>query len=177
MIDNAPLVIWQILRLEFSHYDFENRGTISAADLGLSMAASADLSMFHHYLDRVQDLTTDPHFASMRISLEVRTQGYLTLHKSLYFVVFHLQCPGVCYWLISYVFCCANWHHFSVGWKVLSCVIFYGLRNFKEHSSRLLLLVLRLEKQTMGWKQQHENCHRCQCDITIDICASDVRQF
>lgn len=48
------------------------------------MAASADLSMFHHYLDRVQDLTTDPHFASMRISLEVRTQGYLTLVKSLY---------------------------------------------------------------------------------------------
>lgn len=97
MIDITPLVIRQILRLEFSHYDLENQGTISAADLGLSMAASADLSMFHHYLDRVQDLTTDPHFASMRISLEVGTQGYLTLVKSLYFVVFHLQFSGACY--------------------------------------------------------------------------------
>ena len=29
----------------------------------------------------------------------------------------------------------------------------------------------------MGWKQQHENCHRCQCDIPIDICESDIRHF
>jgi hypothetical protein len=62
----------QITRLEFAHYDFENRGSISATDFGLSMAASADISMMNHYLDRVEDLANDPHFASMRITLEVR---------------------------------------------------------------------------------------------------------
>jgi hypothetical protein len=62
----------QITRLEFAHYDFENRGSISATDFGLSMAASADISMMNHYLDRVEDLASDPHYATMRITLEVR---------------------------------------------------------------------------------------------------------
>ena len=62
----------QIIHLEFAHYDFDNQGTIAATDFGLSMAASADLSKINHYLDRVQDLATNPHFAQMRISLEVR---------------------------------------------------------------------------------------------------------
>lgn len=60
----------EIITLEFAHYDFDNRGSISATDFGLSMAASADLSKTHHYLDRVQDLANIPHFASMRISLQ-----------------------------------------------------------------------------------------------------------
>lgn len=64
--------VQQITRLEFAHYDYDNQGTISATDFGLSMSASADLSKTNHYLDRVQDLTSIPHFASMRITLEVR---------------------------------------------------------------------------------------------------------
>lgn len=66
----------QIIRLEFAHYDFDNRGTISATDFGLSMSASADLSKINHYLDRVQDLATNPHFAHMRITLEVRLLSF-----------------------------------------------------------------------------------------------------
>ena len=62
----------QIIHLEFAHYDFDGQGTISATDFGLSMTASADLSKINHYLDRVQDLATIPHFAHMRITIEVR---------------------------------------------------------------------------------------------------------
>ncbi|KAG0588748.1 hypothetical protein KC19_2G266100 [Ceratodon purpureus] len=60
----------EITRLEFAHYDFENRGSISATDFGLSMAASADISMMYHYLDRVEDLANNPHYATLRITLE-----------------------------------------------------------------------------------------------------------
>ncbi|XP_024398218.1 calcium uptake protein, mitochondrial isoform X2 [Physcomitrium patens] len=60
----------EIIRLEFAHYDYDNRGTISATDFGLSMAASADLSKLHHYLDRVHDLSTDAQFSTTRITLE-----------------------------------------------------------------------------------------------------------
>ncbi|KAG0570641.1 hypothetical protein KC19_6G176800 [Ceratodon purpureus] len=72
----------EIIHLEFAHYDFDGQGTISATDFGLSMTASADLSKINHYLDRVQDLATIPHFAHMRITIEEFIQ-FATLRKKI----------------------------------------------------------------------------------------------
>ncbi|OWM86745.1 hypothetical protein CDL15_Pgr015781 [Punica granatum] len=60
----------EMLNLEFAHYDFKARGTISAKDFALSMVASADISHISRLLDRVDDLDNEEHLRDVRISLE-----------------------------------------------------------------------------------------------------------
>ncbi|XP_058111433.1 calcium uptake protein, mitochondrial-like isoform X2 [Magnolia sinica] len=60
----------EILRLEFAHYDYELRGTISAKDFALSMVASADMNHINKLLDRVDELHDEPHLHDMRITYE-----------------------------------------------------------------------------------------------------------
>lgn len=59
-----------MLRLEFAHYDYKRRETISAKDFALSMVAAADASHLGKLLDRVEDLSEHPHLRDMRISLK-----------------------------------------------------------------------------------------------------------
>lgn len=91
-----------MIRLEFVHYDWENSGTISATDFGLSMAAAAELSKLHNYLDRVHDLSKDPHFASRRITLEV------WLHPAYFFISWRVRLR-----VISYYTCLLIWREKS----------------------------------------------------------------
>ncbi|RDX62655.1 Calcium uptake protein, mitochondrial, partial [Mucuna pruriens] len=60
----------EILRLEFSHYDYKSRQTISAKDFALSIVASADMSHLGRLLERVDRLNDDPHFKDARITFE-----------------------------------------------------------------------------------------------------------
>ncbi|GAB2300267.1 hypothetical protein Dimus_034302 [Dionaea muscipula] len=60
----------EILRLEFAHYDYSLKGTISAKDFALSMVASADMSRTSTFLDRVDDLSTNPCLQNIRITYE-----------------------------------------------------------------------------------------------------------
>ncbi|KAF8038500.1 hypothetical protein BT93_B1140 [Corymbia citriodora subsp. variegata] len=58
----------EMLNLEFTHYDYKQRGTISAKDFALSMVASADMNHLHRLLDRVDRLDKEPHLTNVRIS-------------------------------------------------------------------------------------------------------------
>ncbi|KAK9742204.1 hypothetical protein RND81_03G155400 [Saponaria officinalis] len=58
----------EIVRLEFSHYDYKSQGSILAKDFALSMVASADIGHINKLLDRVDELDNDPRLKSMRIS-------------------------------------------------------------------------------------------------------------
>lgn len=60
----------EILRLEYSHYDYNKRGTISAKDFALSLVASADINHINKLLDRVDELDNDPHITGIRITFE-----------------------------------------------------------------------------------------------------------
>ncbi|KAL0394298.1 UNVERIFIED_CONTAM: Calcium uptake protein, mitochondrial [Sesamum latifolium] len=60
----------EMVRLEFAHYDYKLRGTISAKDFALSMVASADLKHLNKLLDRVDDLDNQPHLHNIRITPE-----------------------------------------------------------------------------------------------------------
>nr|KYP46781.1 Calcium-binding atopy-related autoantigen 1 [Cajanus cajan] len=60
----------EILRLEFAHYDYKSRQTISAKDFALSMVASADMSNLGRLLGRVDGLDDDPRFKDSRITFE-----------------------------------------------------------------------------------------------------------
>ncbi|XP_073042520.1 calcium uptake protein, mitochondrial isoform X2 [Primulina eburnea] len=60
----------EMVKLEFAHYDFKLRGTISAKDFALSMVASADMKSLNKLLDRVDDLDNEPHLGNIRITLE-----------------------------------------------------------------------------------------------------------
>ena len=60
----------QMLRLEFAHYDYKLRGTISAKDFALSMVASADIKHLNKLLDRADDLDNEPHLRNMRVTFE-----------------------------------------------------------------------------------------------------------
>jgi len=60
----------EMLRLEFAHYDYKRRGTISAKDFALSMVAAADASHLGKLLDRVEDLSEHAHLQDVRISLK-----------------------------------------------------------------------------------------------------------
>lgn len=62
----------QIVRLEFAHYDFKSRGTISAKDFALSMVASADMNHINKLLDQVDELDNNPSVRDIRITFEVR---------------------------------------------------------------------------------------------------------
>ncbi|KAI3973923.1 hypothetical protein MKX01_030499 [Papaver californicum] len=60
----------EILLLEFNHYDYKGRGTISAKDFALSTVAAADMSNINQFLDRVDKLDNEPHLSEIRITLE-----------------------------------------------------------------------------------------------------------
>ncbi|KAG7021189.1 Calcium uptake protein, mitochondrial [Cucurbita argyrosperma subsp. argyrosperma] len=60
----------EILKLEFSHYDFKSRGSISAKDFALSIVASADINHIDKLLDRVEALNKEHHFKNIRITYE-----------------------------------------------------------------------------------------------------------
>ncbi|XP_022993842.1 calcium uptake protein, mitochondrial-like [Cucurbita maxima] len=60
----------EMLRLEFAHYDYKLRGTISAKDFALSMVASADSSHLSGLLDRVNRMDDNPHFRDIRVTWE-----------------------------------------------------------------------------------------------------------
>ncbi|XVE53573.1 hypothetical protein DITRI_Ditri03aG0013700 [Diplodiscus trichospermus] len=60
----------EMLRLEFDHYDYKGRGTISAKDFALSMVASADMSHLDWLLERVDELNDKPHLREIRIYLD-----------------------------------------------------------------------------------------------------------
>lgn len=60
----------EILRLEFDHYDYKSRKTISAKDFALSMVASADMSHLGKLLERVDELNNEPCFKDVRITFE-----------------------------------------------------------------------------------------------------------
>lgn len=67
----------QIVRLEFAHYDFKSKGSISAKDFALSLVASADMNHINKLLDRVDELGNDPSLRDVRITFEVRTFFFL----------------------------------------------------------------------------------------------------
>ncbi|KAL9230282.1 hypothetical protein vseg_005655 [Gypsophila vaccaria] len=58
----------EIVRLEFSHYDYKSQGSILAKDFALSMVASADIGHINKLLNRVDEFDNDPHLKNMRIS-------------------------------------------------------------------------------------------------------------
>ncbi|KAJ6355168.1 hypothetical protein OIU77_005709 [Salix suchowensis] len=58
------------LRLEFTHYDYRSCGTISAKDFALSLVASADISHISKLLDRVDEVSNEPHIKDIRITFE-----------------------------------------------------------------------------------------------------------
>ncbi|KAF5812858.1 putative calcium uptake protein/3 [Helianthus annuus] len=71
----------EILLLEFAHYDYKSRGTISAKDFALSMVASADMIHINKFLDLVEKLNDEPTLNNICISFddfkkfaELRTQ-------------------------------------------------------------------------------------------------------
>lgn len=59
-----------MLKLEFAHYDYKLRGSISAKDFALSMVASADLNHLNRLLNRVDVLNSEPSLSDMRITYE-----------------------------------------------------------------------------------------------------------
>lgn len=71
-----------MIKLEFSHYDYKLRGTISAKDFALSMVASADMRHLNNLLDRVDDLDRDPHLVDIRITFE-EFKNFAELRKRL----------------------------------------------------------------------------------------------
>ncbi|EOY29413.1 Calcium ion binding protein, putative isoform 1 [Theobroma cacao] len=60
----------EMLRLEFDHYDYKGRGTISAKDFALSMVASADMSHLGRLLEQVDELNDEPQLREIRINLD-----------------------------------------------------------------------------------------------------------
>ncbi|KAL4564055.1 hypothetical protein LXL04_028105 [Taraxacum kok-saghyz] len=60
----------EILSLEFAHYDYTSRGTISARDFALSMVASADMSHINKFLDRADQLNEEPNLKNIRITFD-----------------------------------------------------------------------------------------------------------
>ncbi|KAB5513874.1 hypothetical protein DKX38_027780 [Salix brachista] len=72
----------EILRLEFAHYDYKLRGTISAKDFALSMVASADMSHLGKLLDRVDEINDQSNLGGLRITLE-EFKSFAELRKML----------------------------------------------------------------------------------------------
>ncbi|GMY35741.1 calcium uptake protein, mitochondrial-like [Fagus crenata] len=73
----------EILRLEFCHYDYNSRGTISAKDFALSLVASADINHINKMLDRVDELNNLPHLRDIRITFE-EFKAFAHLRKELH---------------------------------------------------------------------------------------------
>ncbi|XP_019415127.1 PREDICTED: calcium uptake protein 1, mitochondrial isoform X2 [Lupinus angustifolius] len=72
----------EVLRLEFAHYDYKSRNTISAKDFAFSMVASADMSHLGRLLERVEELDNDPRFRDVRITFE-EFKKFAELRKNL----------------------------------------------------------------------------------------------
>ncbi|KAH1212745.1 Calcium uptake protein, mitochondrial [Glycine max] len=72
----------KILRLEFAHYDYQSRQTISAKDFALSMVASADMSHLGRLLERVDGLNDDPRLKDARLTFE-DLKNFAELRKKL----------------------------------------------------------------------------------------------
>ncbi|KAK4600682.1 hypothetical protein RGQ29_010365 [Quercus rubra] len=72
----------EILKLEFDHYDYKSRRSISAKDFALSMVASADMSHLGRLLDRVDELSNVPHLMDMRVTFE-EFKNFAELRKNL----------------------------------------------------------------------------------------------
>ncbi|XP_050213497.1 calcium uptake protein, mitochondrial-like [Mercurialis annua] len=72
----------EILRLEFAHYDFKTRRTITAKDFALSMVASADISHINKLLNRVDELNNQPHLRNIRITYD-EFKAFAELRKQL----------------------------------------------------------------------------------------------
>ncbi|XP_052209404.1 uncharacterized protein LOC127812895 isoform X2 [Diospyros lotus] len=72
----------EMVRLEFAHYDYKSRGTISAKDFALSMVASADLRHLNKFLDRVDELSNELKFGNIRITFE-EFKDFAELRKQL----------------------------------------------------------------------------------------------
>ncbi|KAH0664065.1 hypothetical protein KY290_029983 [Solanum tuberosum] len=83
----------EMLKLEFAHYDYKFRGTISAKDFALSMVASADLKYLNKLLDRVDDLDNEPQLSHIRISFE-EFKTFAELRKKLQPFSLALFCFG-----------------------------------------------------------------------------------
>ncbi|XP_010244879.1 PREDICTED: calcium uptake protein 1, mitochondrial-like [Nelumbo nucifera] len=73
---------YEILLLEFAHYDCMSQGTISAKDFALSMVASADMSHINKFLDRVDELNNEPQLRDNRVTLE-EFMSFAELRKQL----------------------------------------------------------------------------------------------
>ncbi|MED6206112.1 hypothetical protein PIB30_023977 [Stylosanthes scabra] len=74
----------EILRLEFSHYDHNKKGTISAKDFALSLVASADINHINRLLDRVEEMSDDLNLRDMKITFE-EFEAFAELRKQLEF--------------------------------------------------------------------------------------------
>lgn len=61
----------QIVRLEFDHYDFKSRKTISSKNFALSLVASADINHINKFMDRVDEVDNDSYLRDIRITYEV----------------------------------------------------------------------------------------------------------
>ncbi|XP_054819643.1 calcium uptake protein, mitochondrial [Prosopis cineraria] len=72
----------EIIRLEFAHYDYKSRKSLSAKDFALSMVASADMNHLGRLLDRVEELNNDPSFREQRITFE-EFKNFAELRKKL----------------------------------------------------------------------------------------------
>ncbi|KAK7347141.1 hypothetical protein VNO80_21668 [Phaseolus coccineus] len=72
----------EILRLEFSHYDYNKRGSISAKDFALSLVASADVNHISKLLDRVEELNRDQQLRDLRLTYR-EFQDFAELRKKL----------------------------------------------------------------------------------------------
>lgn len=72
----------QILRLEFSHYDYNKRGSITAKDFALSLVASADVNHISKLLDRVEELNRDQQLRDLRLTFK-EFQDFAELRKKL----------------------------------------------------------------------------------------------
>lgn len=71
-----------MLKLEFDHYDYKERGTIMAKDFALSMVASADMRHLSNLLDRVDELDNKPHLRDSHITFE-EFKNFAELRKKL----------------------------------------------------------------------------------------------
>lgn len=72
----------EIVRLEFDHYDYMSRKTISSKDFALSMVASADINHINKFLDRVDEVDGDSYLRDIRITFE-EFKAFADLRKKL----------------------------------------------------------------------------------------------
>lgn len=70
------------MRLEFAHYDYKSQGTISAKDFALSLVASADLNDVNKLLDRVDQISNEPHLNNIQITYK-EFKDFAELRKNL----------------------------------------------------------------------------------------------